>query len=203
MKSRRSARQDGEPPKQAAQRSKQDEERPIRTSRRRAAEAKTGHDRSKSENDQSKSGSGRGKAPAAAQLEHPHGLPEMLIRGSDRTCSKLASLRSRRASTPDPPDPQLPRTPSSPSSPSSPRSPGNPGSPELLPSQLLRSLSAPIPAATQLERSQLRSARPPCARPHPKTSTHNGRPSRRTHAYAHASPLTPARPDDPRSNEQS
>lgn len=141
MKSRRSARQDGEPPKQAAQRSRQDGERPkqdgeppIRAQRRRAAEAKTGNARSKSENARSKSGSGRGKAPAAAQLEHPHGLPEMLIRGSDRTCSKLASLRSRRASTPDPPDPQLPRTP---------RSPGHPGSPELLPSRLLHSLSAP------------------------------------------------------------
>lgn len=143
MKSRRSARKDGEPPKQAAQRSKQDGERPkqdgerpIRASRRRAAEAKTGNARSKS-------GSGRGKAPAAAQLEHPHRLLEMLIRGSDRTCSKLASLRSRRASTPDPPDPQLTRTPRTPSSSRSPGHPGRPGSPELLPSQLLRSLSAP------------------------------------------------------------
>lgn len=188
MRRRRSARQDGEPPKQAAQRSRQDGERPkqdgeppIRAQRRRAAEAKTGNARSKSENDQSKTGSGRGKAPAAAQLEHPHGLPEMLIRGSDRTCSKLASLRSRRASTPDPPDPQLPQISRTP--------------------RLTR--ASPIPAAAQLERSQLRSARPPCARPHPRTSTHNDKPSRRPHAYAHASPLTPARPDDPQSNEQS
>ena len=208
MKSRRSARKDGEPPKQAAQRSKQDGERPkqdgerpIRASRRRAAEARQGATDPRVKTAQRRRAAGAGCAAVEAK---PRLLRSLSTPTDSPKCSSGAAIglaASSRASDRGGPAPQIPRTPSSPGHPGHP-APPDPQLPQI-PRTPRLTRASPVPAATQLERSQLRSARPPCARPHPRTSTHNDKPSRRPHAYAHASPLTPARPDDPQSNEQS
>ena len=175
MKSRRSARKDGEPPKQ----------------RQGTPEARQGTPKAS-----------RGAAEAKPRLLRSLSTPTDSPKCSSGAAIGLAA--SSRASDRGEPAPQIPRTPSSPGHPAPP-DPPDPQLPQLpqIPRTPRLTRASPIPAAAQLERSQLRSARPPCARPHPRTSTHNDKPSRRPHAYAHASPLTPARPDDPQSNEQS